>query len=318
MSSTVVGIALISAVMLSLAPKARGDLVGHWYFVNSNYTESTGNWGDVEILKKADTAYTKNGLRLFGTATRQGAARARGYTGPTIGRAHSIVSCFKIESFQANGGSVVTLDKESTTDYEGIHYSLGDFRWWWGGSSTASRQWRGQRQEAAAGPRLLIARTSKPTNDGTRDAMNLYREQFHIGSKFTTDTLSWAPGDTQVVWGRPYAEANSTAGAVDITLHETWVYNHELSAGDVLDHLSVCRGQRTAGPPTLEPIVPVALRDFRMDTCDTIDDSCDDMATQCTLLSALATPYDDCLTSVSACRDVAESCRSALNSCPIV
>lgn len=202
-------------------------LVGHWTFEKGVETKDlTGNFGDVVL--RGSGAVIQDGMLDVGP---NNFAVAGSYTGPTIST-KTLVSWVSIDSFDTQKGSVLTIDKVNSDEFDAIVFGeLQDKRWLAGSMNfarTVSNPTPGFEETELNIP-IQMAITYENTNGGTHVIM--YRNGNKIADFTKGAFASWQAGDAEIFWGLRHGNANSAGpGRLDCKIEESRIYDSVLTA----------------------------------------------------------------------------------------
>lgn len=231
---------LLSSLSLSLpllfaAGASQAALIGSWTFDGANpLADSTGKFGNLQ-LNNATIADGKLTVSGNGTST-TGWARAGNYTGPTITSKTMVVwASLSGLSNEATAGSLMTIDRINSDQFDGLVFSERQNNRWMSGSSGFSRtqDFNPGYAETSVNQLFELAYTYQDLGNGSV-AISGYRNGQSIGSYVTGNAGSWLANDTEMLFGiRHLYGANGTIGALDAVISEARLYNTALSQQEI-------------------------------------------------------------------------------------
>ncbi|WP_377701655.1 PEP-CTERM sorting domain-containing protein [Pseudoduganella sp. UC29_71] len=221
---------------LLFAGAANATLIGQWTFEGSNaLADSTGHFGNLELRGNASIA---NGqLTVDGTGTTAlGWARTTGYTGPAI-TSKTLVVWGQLTGLSnaATAGSMMTIDKVGSDNFDGIIYGENQANTWMNGSSNG---WRNNAfnpgyTENSINNLIQMAISYQDFGNGTLQITG-YRNGVNIGSYLAGNAATWTQNDTEILFGIRHANsAASGPGGLDAVLSEARLYNTALTQAEI-------------------------------------------------------------------------------------
>ncbi|KQW96742.1 hypothetical protein ASC94_07905 [Massilia sp. Root418] len=222
--------------LLLAAGASQATMIGQWTFEGSNaLADSTGNFGNLQLRGNASIA---NGqLTVDGSGTSAlGWARTTSYGGPVI-TSKTLVVWGQLTglSSAATAGSMMTIDKIGSDNFDGIIYGENQANTWMNGSSNG---WRNAAfnpgyTETSINNLIQMAISYQDFGNGTLRITG-YRNGVSIGSYLANNAASWSAGDTEILFGIRHANsAASGPGGLDAVLSEARLYNTALSQAEI-------------------------------------------------------------------------------------
>jgi hypothetical protein len=205
----------------------QAELVGHWTFEpGSELVDLSGNFEDVIL----------NGATIDGGQLDLGVgewAYVGGYSGPEIAE-KTLVSWASLDDLTVRAGSIITLDRLSADQFDGIIYAERQERRWMNGSSNFSRTEDADPgfEETETGQMAKVAITYE--DEGGNAHMRLYHNGEFIGEYTKGPLATWEAGDAEVFFGKRHGNKD-TGGPGDLDAHveEARVYNEVLSQDEI-------------------------------------------------------------------------------------
>ena len=216
-------------------------LIGHWTFEDGEeLTDLTGNFPDLLLqgnAKIADGSLDVNGsgTNATGWAYTTG---GEGYVGPNI-EGKTLVSWFTLESLGnlVKAGSVITLDKLVTDQFDGIIFGERQNNRWMNGSSHFRRtqDWSNPGfEETTTGEEIMMAITYEDLGGG-QVKVSGYRNGEEIGSYNSGNFRTWPRKDAEIIFGKRHGNMPGGPGGLDALIHEAQIYGAAGTAGQIMD-----------------------------------------------------------------------------------
>ena len=217
-------------------PPFEQDLVGRWTFdPGEELVDTIGNFPDLALQGNAlvvDGALDVNG---GGTSASGWAYTAGNYSGPVIAD-KTLVSWFTLESLEnvVKAGSVITLDKVSADQFDGIIFAERQPNRWMSGSSNFQRtqDWNPGFAEIAVGEPIMMAITYEDLGGGQVQVTG-YRNGEEIGSYVSASFVTWPTNDAEVFFGIRHGGAGGGPGGIDALIDEARIYGSAGSAAQI-------------------------------------------------------------------------------------
>lgn len=158
-------------------------------------------------------------------------AYAGGYTGPDITE-KTLVSWAYLEDLTVTAGSIITLDKISEDEFNGIIFAERQPGRWMNGSSFFRRT-----QDAEPGfeetktDQLVHMAISYEDDGGCH--VRIYHNGDLIGDYTSGDLPTWEAGDAEVFWGKRHGNTGGGPGDLDALIEESRIYNAVLSEAEI-------------------------------------------------------------------------------------
>ena len=216
-------------------------LIGHWTFEDGEeLTDLTGNFPDLLLqgnAKIADGSLDVNGsgTNATGWAYTTG---GEGYVGPNI-EGKTLASWFTLESLGnlVKAGSVITLDKLVTDQFDGIIFGERQNNRWMNGSSHFRRtqDWSNPGfEETTTGEEIMMAITYEDLGGG-QVKVSGYRNGEEIGSYNSGNFRTWPRNDAEIIFGKRHGNMPGGPGGLDALIHEAQIYGAAGTAGQIMD-----------------------------------------------------------------------------------
>ena len=214
-------------------------LVGQWTFeLGEELKDRTGNFPNLLLKGNAQVADGKLDVNGAGTSASGWAVTdsdTGAYLGPVITN-KTLVSWVALQSLGdvAKAGSVITLDKVSGDQFDGIIYGERQDNRWMNGSSFFSRTQDLEPgfEEMAVGELIQMAITYHYLPDGTFRVI-AYRNRVEIGRYEPATPSQWDPGDAEVFFGQRHGSTSGGPGGLDALIAEARIYDTALSAAEI-------------------------------------------------------------------------------------
>ena len=221
--------------LLCGAGAAHATMIGQWTFEGSNVlADSTGHFGNLQLRGNASVANGK--LTVDGSGTSAlGWARTTGYAGPVI-TSKTLVVWGQLTGLSnaANAGSMMTIDKLGSDNFDGIIYGENQANTWMNGSSNGWRfgAFNPGYTENSINNLIQMAISYQDFGNGTLRITG-YRNGVNIGSYLANNAATWSAGDTEILFGIRHANAVGGPGGLDAVLSEARLYNTALSQSEI-------------------------------------------------------------------------------------
>jgi hypothetical protein len=236
-------------------PPVRLFLVGQWTFEpGEEIIDTTGNFPDLLLVGDAVVEDGKLDVNGEGTQTTDWAvtnSKDGKYVGPVI-ESKTLVSWVILQSLDhvAKAGSVITLDKVTEDQFDGIVFAERQPNSWMAGSSFFGRTEDFdpglEEGDEVLGTLIKLAITYEHLEDGGI-RMTGYREAVEAGEKilklgqYEKETQSrWEAGDAEVFFGKRHGSIvgglgglDAVAGAIDALIEEARIYNKVLTEPEI-------------------------------------------------------------------------------------
>ncbi len=217
-------------------PPFEQDLVGRWTFdPGEELVDKIGNFPDLALQGNAvvvDGALDVNG---GGTTATGWAYTAGNYSGPLIAD-KTLVSWFTLQSLEhvVKAGSVITLDKVSVDQFDGIIFAERQSNRWMNGSSHFRRtqDWNPGFAETVVGEPIMMAITYEDTGGG-QVRVTGYRNGEEIGSYGSGSFVTWPTNDAEVFFGLRHGGGGGGPGGLDALIDEARIYGRAGSAAQI-------------------------------------------------------------------------------------
>ena len=215
---------------------SQATLIGQWTFEGANpLADSKGNFGNLQLMGNGSTSGGK--LIVDGAGTTELAwARTTGYTGTAITSKTLVVwASLTGLSSAATAGSLMTIDKIGSDNFDGIIYGENQANTWMNGSSNG---WRNATfnpgyTETSTNNLIQMAFSYQDWGNG-QVTISGYRNGVSIGSYLANNAATWTAGDTEVLFGIRHANAGGSGpGALDAAISEARIYNTALSQQEI-------------------------------------------------------------------------------------
>lgn len=222
--------------LLFAAGASQATMIGQWTFEGSNVlADSTGNFGNLQLRGNASIANGK--LTVDGSGTSAlGWARTTGYTGAAI-TSKTLVVWGQLTGLSnaANAGSMMTIDKINSDNFDGIIFGENQANTWMNGSSNG---WRNSAfnpgyTENSINSLIQMAISYQDFGNGTLRITG-YRNGVDIGSYLANNAATWTANDTEILFGIRHANAAASGpGGLDAVISEARIYNTALSQSEI-------------------------------------------------------------------------------------
>jgi hypothetical protein len=214
-------------------------VIGHWTFEDGEeLTDLMGNFPDLKL--EGDAEINDGSLDLNGSGTTaSGWAWSSGeYQGPEITN-KTLVSWFTLESLSelTKAGSIITLDKVTADQFDGIIFAERQPNRWMNGSSNFRRtqDFNPGGEETVTGEEVMVAITYEDIGGGQVKVTG-YRNDEEIGSYNSANLRTWPTGDAEIIFGKRHgAPMPGGPGALDALIHEAQIYGATGNADDIMD-----------------------------------------------------------------------------------
>ena len=220
-------------------PPFNQQLIGHWTFDDGEeLIDQMGNFPDLALEGDAEIADGSLNINGSGTTASGWAWTSGEYTGPDITE-KTLVSWFTLESLEdgAKAGSVITLDKVTVDQFDGIILAERQRNRWMNGSSNFRRtqDFSPGAEETETGEEVMLAFTYEDTGGG-QVKITGYRNGEAIGSYNSGNIRTWPKGDAEIIFGKRHgAPMPNGPGALDALINEAQIYGAAASEDDVMD-----------------------------------------------------------------------------------
>jgi len=159
-------------------------------------------------------------------------AYAGGYTGPDI-HEKTLVSWAYLQDLNVTAGSIITIDKISVDEFNGIIFAERQPSRWMNGSSFYRRtQDPDPGFEETKTDQLVQMAISYQDDGGCH--VRIYHNGDLIGDFTLGDLPTWKAGDAEVFWGKRHGnKASGGPGDLDALIEESRIYNVVLSQAEI-------------------------------------------------------------------------------------
>jgi hypothetical protein len=226
-------------------PPVAGYLIGHWTFeAGEELVDLTGNFPPLLLMGDAQVVDGRLDLTGFGTSASGWAITDSdngAYAGPGITNKTLMVwATMRGLGDVAFAGSLLTLDRVVSDQFDGIVFGERQNNRWMNGSSfwnrTADLSPGFEETEAGIAVHLAISYETLATG-GMR--VTAYRNRERLGQYESGTPSSWVSGDAEVMFGIRHGNtAEGGGGAVDALIDEARVYGQALNAVEIRRILS--------------------------------------------------------------------------------
>jgi hypothetical protein len=159
-----------------------------------------------------------------------------GYTGPRI-EDKTLSSWVILQGLDevAAAGSVLTLDRVSADEFDGIIFAERQSNRWMNGSSFSLRtqDFSPGFQETITGQLAHLAITYELVGGVGDVRVTGYRNGTPIGTYVTANRATWVAGDAEVFFGTRHGTTQSGPGALEGQIEEARLYNRALTSAEV-------------------------------------------------------------------------------------
>lgn len=222
----------LSLPLLFASSASHAGLVGQWTFEGPNpLADSTGNFGDLALRGNASIVDGK--LTVDGSGSwANGWAFTTSYNGPAISSKTLVVRASLTGlSTAATAGSLMTIDRVGSDNFDGIIFGEHTANAWLSGSSY---WWRTQAfnpgyTETQTGVPIQMAFTYELLGSMGQTRVSGYRNGESIGSYVTWGGNVWSAGDAEVIFGMRHMMGESGPGGLDAVLSEARLYDTALT-----------------------------------------------------------------------------------------
>lgn len=222
--------------LLFASAASHATLIGQWTFEGANVlADSQGNFGNLQLVGNASVTGGKLTVDGAGT-TESGWARTTGYTGAAISSKTLVVwASLTGLSNAANAGSLMTIDKIGSDNFDGIIYGESQANTWMNGSSNGWRNATFNPGYTETSTNKLIQMAISYQNLGNGQlTISGYRNGVSIGSYLANNAAAWTAGDTEILFGIRHANAAGVGpGALDAVISEARIYNTALTQQEI-------------------------------------------------------------------------------------
>ncbi|MFP6872316.1 MAG: hypothetical protein VCA55_02310, partial [Verrucomicrobiales bacterium] len=217
-------------------PPFEQDLVGRWTFEpGEELVDKIGNFPDLALQGNAVVADGALDVNGGGTSATGWAYTAGNYSGPVIAD-KTLVSWFTLQSLEnvVKAGSVITLDKVSADQFDGIIFAERQSNRWMSGSSFFRRtqDWNPGFAETVAGEPIMMAITYEDIGGG-QVRVSGYRNGEGIGSYDSATFVTWPANDAEVFFGLRHGSGGGGPGGLDALIDEARIYGRAGTASQI-------------------------------------------------------------------------------------
>lgn len=234
---------LFSGLLLasfSASAQLPSGLIGHWKFEGSNpNADLTGNWGD--LILSGGASFSGGKLDVVNGSL----VRTSSYTGKTI-YSKTLISFLNLDNLNTRSGSVISLDKTNTDNFDAIVYAEKQAFRWMAGSNNFSRtqNFSPGFPESTINTEVMVAITYEVI--GAQVKITLYRNGVQYGSYFDGPVASFNSTNAEILFGaRHTAPGNTVRGGIDGQIDEAMIFNRALTPTEISNIYS------PSGPLTL-------------------------------------------------------------------
>ncbi|MBT7983624.1 MAG: LamG domain-containing protein, partial [Akkermansiaceae bacterium] len=224
-------------------PPFSDAVIGHWTFEDGEeLTDLMGNFPDLKLEGDAQIADGSLDVNGSGTTASGWAWSSGEYQGPKITN-KTLVSWFTLESLSelTKAGSVITLDKVTADQFDGIIFAERQPNRWMNGSSNFRRtqDFNPGGEETVTGEEVMMAITYEDIGGGQVKVTG-YRNGEEIGTYNSANLRTWPSGDAEIIFGKRHGNRMPAGpGALDALIHEAQIYGAAGNADEIMDlHLS--------------------------------------------------------------------------------
>lgn len=213
------------------APPLAAVLLGHWTFnEGEELIDRRGNWGDVTLSGNATVQDGELDVNGSGTNATGFAYTVGAYTGPEI-RSKTLVSWFRMESLAVRAGSVITIDKLSADQFDGIIFAERQPNQWMNGSSHFRRtqDFAPGHAETGTDEMVMVAITYEEL-DGGQVKITGYRNGEKLGEYMSGEFRTWPANDAEIIFGKRHGTMPGGPGGLDARINEARIYGQAATA----------------------------------------------------------------------------------------
>lgn len=205
------------------------DLIGHWTFEGARpMADGAGNFPDLRLGGSASISAGKLHVSGVGSIANAWAVSdpAGIYRGPDFG-SKTMVARVQLDGLaqSAFAGSVLTMNKPQTVDFDAIVFSELELNRWMAGSSwfLRTQNFDPGYEESAIGQSFVIAISYENVGEGVTRITG-YRDGVKIGEYETANALEWRQGEIETFFGIRHVYLNGQGvGAINASIDEACI-----------------------------------------------------------------------------------------------
>jgi hypothetical protein len=231
---------LLSLFALGSLPCSAATLVGQWTFEGGSLADTTGNFGNLQLMGTA--AITNGALNVNGSdTTPTDWAQTPGAGGGLAIGSKTMVSWITLQGLEdiAKAGSAMTLGSVSADKFDGIVFAEKDANRWMSGSNEWKRSPLGQFDQTAALETTINLNTIVQLAityeiAGSDVLISGYRNGVPMGSYTSAgQAASWGLNEQQVIFGARTFYRGNIQGGLDALIHEARLYDGALTQAEI-------------------------------------------------------------------------------------
>ena len=133
-------------------------------------------------------------------------------------------------------GSVISLDKVTADQFDGIIFAERQSNRWMNGSSHFRRtqDFNPGAEENEIGEEVMMAFTYKDAGEGQVEITG-YRNGETIGSYTSGNIRTWPTGDAEIIFGKRHGSMPNGPGGLDALINEAQIYGTAASPDEIMD-----------------------------------------------------------------------------------
>ena len=218
---------LFTAALLVFASVAPGATVVGWWNFETGISDQMGNFADGALAGGATVGGGQLNLPSGGGGQYY---RTGAYLGSAIGD-KTLVSWVRLNNLTDGGGSVLTLEKNGGSQFDGIVYAERQAKRWMAGSNnwfrTQDVSGPGAIDESLTAPDLIQMAIVYSGN-----SIALYRNGAPYGNAYTMGTQEGYPTTvTDVIFGLRHVGAGG--GSISVSIEDARVYSGALTQAEL-------------------------------------------------------------------------------------
>ena len=202
------------------------ELVGQWTFDGAApLKDKKGNFGELTLTGGAKV---DNGALDVGKGAY---AKGTGYKGKALTE-KTLVAWAKLDGMTEQGGSILTIDKKSKDEFDGIVFGERERNKWMAGSNRFARTSNLKPGYAENKPgEVVMMAISYGTKDG-KAHVKAYRNGKMIG-EYTQGSLASFKDDVEVLFGTRHTMGAAPRSYLDAHIEEARIYSGVLCQADI-------------------------------------------------------------------------------------